>query len=411
MANATIYFDNNATTPMANVVKTEQIKWMDFCANPSSSNKNGKLVADQIDQVRSKINKFNSLQSKYRILFTSGATESNCFILRSVVDSFYARITALKTKTTIKPHIITTAIEHHSILECLETLSDKIETTLIKPNHCGEITAQQIADSIKSNTILISVMYANNEIGTIMDIKSIGEVAHKNKIPFHTDATQIYGKTRINIPACNVDALTMSWHKLYGPRGLGMLIIADTFIKGYKLQAQITGTQQYSLRGGTENFPAIIAASSAIDYTFNKRDKKNEKLLKLKTAFLNYIKKTYDVIDIRDVKNVEPDKKDKPKIILIGSGCTILPNTILLSIIKNNFCNIKFKKKLEENGIIISIGSACNTKNPKASHVLYAINAPKVVMRGVIRISFGDYNTITEVKKFSTIFSTLLDVF
>jgi cysteine desulfurase len=283
----------------------------------------------------------------------------------------------------------------------LNSLSDRIDITYIIPNQYGIIDPLLIEQAIKPNTALITIMFANNEIGSINPIKTIGEIAHRHNIPFHTDAVQIFGKIRVDMPKFNIDALSASFHKFYGPMGVGLLIIKKSFINGYGLVAQINGTQQNGYRGGTENVPGIAGSLAAMKYTFTKRDEKNNHLLTLRNLFISLLSKHYTVVNYADL----PKHGDKNCICIFGPTVdkqnSYLPNTILMSIIdyKHPFCNVKFKKYLENKKIIVSIGSACNTKSDKASHVLNSLNAKDYVKRGVIRVSFGDYNTQKDVKK------------
>lgn len=400
------YFDNNATTPLntkAFKAFTDNLK---ICANPSASNEEGKLAAAGIENVRKLLTKYCKLKDT-KILFTSGATESNCMIIRSLLTSFTCAIEKLPQEKRFKPHIICSKIEHHSILECLASVASAIELTEIEPDECGRITASAVEEAIRKNTLLITVMAANNETGVINEFQAIGKLARKNGVVFHTDATQLFGKYPIGTDYA--DAVSVSCHKWGGPKGVGYLFIRDSLIKNYKITGQISGTQQFGLRGGTENVSGIIASGVAFVQNFIKRKEKNEKLSKLQQTLMEFLRKNYEVYDNRDIKMLtEPGKSDKTaKIIIIGCGQK-LENTILLSVVKYNFCNIKFKKALEEKKFICSIGSACNTKNPKPSHVLYAMKIPPFVRSGVIRISFGDQNTLKEVREFCKVFSELV---
>ncbi len=418
--NKFLYFDNNGTTIICPKSEKIMIKWLK-CYNPSSNSKISNDTKKIIDSARNYIHKHCDTggPDKYVVLFTSGGTESNCAIIRMIVNSY---------QEIEKPHIVTSEIEHHSILACLHDLKSKniIDVSYIKPTIHGVITPESVKDAIKENTCLVSIMYANNELGTINDIKSIAKVVHESsgkrfRIPFHTDAVQLFGKYRIKVRNGNskgigdLDAISVSSHKFYGPKGIGFLIINQNVIKGFNLKGIINGSQQFGLRGGTENVPAIIASIEAIKYSFINRANKNKKLLYLKDLLLERLSKSYKFADYRDYIDY-PNDKDRDFIELLLLGPTnyikkVLPNTILLSIIKNkgkNFCNIKFKNKLNKEGIIVSIGSTCLTSDKKASHVLESIAAPDIVKRGVLRISFGDDTKISDVKKLSQVLIKLL---
>lgn len=396
-----IYFDNNATTKTCNESTKIMTQWIQSCSNPSGSNYLANASKTLIEKGNALIDDINSLKKQYYIVFTSGASESNCTLIHMVVDAW-----ARNVKTI--PHIISSSLEHKSILECLMCLHEdgKIELTLINPNIYGVIDPTAVEESIQKNTALITIMFANNEIGSINPIKRIGEIAHKNNIPFHTDAVQVYGKVKINIPDFNIDALSMSFHKLYGPQGVGLLIIKKKFVEGYGLKGTIAGTQQFGLRGGTENIPGIAGAVSALVKNFEKRQEKNKQLAILREFLIEKLSKKIRLDEYKDV--LEGKKSTGKAICILGPKDTksVLPSTVLLSILDydKDFCNVKFKKLLEDNNVIVSIGSACNTKSAKASHVLDAIKAPPIIKRGVLRISFGDENTLAELKTFINIF-------
>jgi cysteine desulfurase len=225
---------------------------------------------------------------------------------------------------------------------------------------------------------------------------------------------QLFGKYKIPLIKNNVDALSMSFHKLYGPMGLGMLIINNDLIDGYGIKGQISGSQQNELRGGTENVPAIASAIASTKHTFTKRDEKNKKMYLQKKEILLELEK---VIPRGKYKNYFGKKKPiRNEFILLGPECNnshknpnVLPNTMLISFVKNvqfegegykPFCNTNLKKGLNKKNIIVSVGSACSTSSKKASHVLYSIKAPEVIRQGVVRISLSDDTTSTDIKTF-----------
>lgn len=405
-----IYLDNNGTTKLCKEAKHAMIKWLESRANPSSDSIIAKKSKELMECAQKYVlNHCSVNSSKYMVIFTSGASESNCFILRAVVDSY-------KQHTGKKPHIITSATEHKSIIQCCNSLRDSgyASITYIEPNAYGCISPDLVKKAITPQTALISVMAANNEIGCINDIKAIGEVAHNNKIPFHTDAVQLFSKYKIPLVKNNVDALSMSFHKLYGPMGLGMLIISNELINGYGLKGQISGTQQKKLRGGTENVPAIAGAVAAIKFTFMDRDEKNKKMYLLKKHIIHELEKALPQGTYKSYFS-----KNKPKrneFLVLGPKSNgsyktpnVLPNTLMLCFIKNKsypkevykpFCNVDLKKGLSRKNIITSIGSACSTSSTKASHVLYSIKAPEIVRQGVIRVSISDNTTKKEIDTF-----------
>lgn len=398
-----IYFDNNGTTPQCKKSIDIVYKWMKICANPSSTNKQSLEAKKIIEDGKKYILKHCGVnKDKYTVIFTSGGSESNSFILRSTAAAYY------KAKK-IKPHIITSSIEHNSILSCCQQLvdNDLIELTKIKPNMYGLIEPLDIFEAIRDNTCLISIMFSNNEIGSINKIKQIGEIAHSNNIPFHTDAVQIFGKYKINLSTNNIDALSMSFHKLYSPKGIGMIIINNEFINGYKLESIINGTQQNGLRGGTENIPNIAGAIEGMKCNFENRISKNKKLLLYRNTLLDELSKYISIIYYDTYINSHKNSNnDKYFIVLFGPHRknikSYVENTLLLSIVSLDkpLCNKKLKLDLEKKGIIVSLGSACSENLNKESHVLKELGAPAVIIKGTIRISFGDYNSMEQVKKF-----------
>lgn len=365
-----IYLDNNGTTKLCKESVKAMNEWLESRSNPSTSSILGIKSKEMIDNARNYI-KNHCGDKDCKVIFTSGASESNCLIIRSIVD-----------KCNKIPVIITSAIEHKSILSLCESLQKekRIKLVVVKPDKYGHISPTDVEKAIKENKCvkLVSIMAANNEIGTINNIKEIGRISHKHGIPFHTDAVQIFGKYHMNMKKNNIDALSMSFHKLQGPMGIGMLVIG----KDIDLKSQISGTQQYSMRGGTENVPAIAGAVASIKKTFTNRDRKNNKLMKLREHLIKQLSEN----DI--------------KFILLGSPNNPLPNTVCISLQYDNFCNVKLKNYLNKKGIIVSIGSACNTKSKKASHVLNAIKASKKIKRGVMRISMGDDSKKSDLDTF-----------
>jgi len=402
-----IYLDYNATSPLCKEAAKEMNKWFGVCSNPSSMSKSGQLAKKMIQETKKYILRLCKGQGEYLVVFTSGASESNCMIIKSTIES-YRRIVGSRHK----PHVITTAVEHKSILKCCADNTKIAEFTYIKPNINGRINPADIKKAIKKNTCLISVMYVNNETGVISPIREIGKIAKVRGIPFHTDAVQAMGKCSIDINKNNIAALSASCHKFCGPPGLGLLIISKRFIKAYDLKGQIAGTQQYGLRGGTENVPAIAGVIPALKKKYNNRIKKNKKMLRLKLHLFAKLKQTGAILltlsqyKSTSVRNSIP-KKIKYWIIILGA-CEktmtkgIMPNTILLSIVKPKICNVKLRKYMMKSGITVSIGSACNTGSKKASHVLYAMDPkmPNEVKSGVIRVSMGDRSTVKDINMF-----------
>jgi cysteine desulfurase len=256
-------------------------------------------------------------------------------------------------------------------------------------------------------------MSINNEIGSINNIAKIARVCHDANIPLHSDCVQSFGKFQLDLSDVDApDSISASFHKFHGPVGAGLLIINNTFLHGYKLEAMICGSQQFGLRGGTESMPSIVGSVRAFQIAHQKRKRKNARLWKLKHRIISQLGKEFTIGNYIDYIN---EKSHNPlELIILGPTQFVrddyetwsAPNTILLAIAKNKgtpFCNMELREFLESHKIIIGIGSACLTSSPKASHVLDAIRAPPVIKRGVIRISMSDYTTIEEVDKFVNI--------
>jgi len=430
----TIYFDNNGTTIICPQAARTISKWQ-RCYNPSSDGKEAISARRLLKLSKNYIHKHCETggDDNYIVLFTSGATESNCTIIRMVVDAYHRNMFDT-------PHVITSEYEHHSTLSCLRDLEDnnRATVTYIKPSIYGIISPKEIGKAINEKTCLVTIMWSNNELGTCNNIREIAKITHdsstsKFRIPFHTDAVQMFGKHKFPMHGedkngmHDIDALSMSFHKLYGPKHVGLLIIKKNVVDGFDLRAIINGSQQGGLRGGTEDLPGIAGSIEALKYTFHNRTKKNMYLMKLKELLLELLEKQFKFINYKDYLKFDnnqlkfdndkislKDEKDDIELILLGHPDhkrKVLPNTILLAIIKNKgrpFCNVKFKKKLNKENIIVSISSTCLTSQNSSSHVMDAISAPKKIKNGVIRISLGDSNTEADVRKFVSVFTKLL---
>jgi cysteine desulfurase len=385
------YLDNNGTTLICDQAARTYAKWIK-CYNPSADSPLAKSARAVVDATRAYIQTLCNA-GNYDIVFTSGGTESNCFMLRSAVSS-YARIVKRK------PHLVVSAVEHHSILECCHSLErcNAATVTYIQPDMHGRIAPSDVEKAITSNTCLVSIMYANNELGTINNIPAIAKICQK-KVAFHSDCVQMFGKFKINMEKTGLDAISVSLHKLYGPKGIGLLLIRKDFVRGYELEGIINGSQQDGLRGGTENVPAIASALAAMKWNFHNRKAKNAKLEALCTSTIKRMAAHMPVVDYAAFL-ASPTKHP---FMLVVLGKQRIPNTLLMSFTKTSgtpFCNVAFKKALARENIVVSISSACLTASATASHVLTAIRAPEPIKKGVIRVSFSDYSTERDVARF-----------
>lgn len=396
------YLDANATTFMPDIVVKSMFKWVNK-GNPSGNYADANECKHLMNTFRDEILNNNNL-TNHTVIFTSGASESNSHIIISSVRSFMRRTGHL-------PHVIISAIEHKSIQLCCENLKldGLCEYTKVgvktDSTYFGIVHPNDLERAIKPNTCLISIMTANNETGIINDIPALAAVAHKHKIPFHTDCVQSFGKFGVYN---GVDACSVSFHKFYGPPGIGLLIIRNTFIKGYDLKALITGNQNYGLRGGTENIPAIGGAYAAYKYNLIERNEKNNYLLNMK----NLLKRTLNkYIPCYYFDEFEQQKYSKNKIFWIANrdDYKMLPNTLLIAVYKDNFCNLRMKEELEKHGVIIGLGSACNTSIAKLSDVVVSLDIPKELIGGILRISLTDDVTKHHIIQFVTHFINLQD--
>ena len=394
-----IYLDNNATTLMPAEVCQELLNWCNR-GNPSSGYASAVAARKMMDSFRNYLLDLCGCRGEYVVIFTSGASESNATILRGVVDSY-------EEVTGRVPHLVVSAVEHKSIIEAAHSMQKRhhARVTFVAPTPLGHIRPEDVAAAIEPDTCLVCVMHANNETGAINNIRAIGTIAHKNNIPFHCDTVQSFGKHPIQPLVENVDSFSISFHKLGGPPGIGALVVRRKFLEGYKLSPLIFGTQNGGLRGGTENLPGIGAAFAACRIAMQDRAAKNKRLGQLKSLLVTQLATKLPVRSYADY--LKSPGNQSLQIVVISGTDGYLCNTIMLSVVKRPepICNVKLKKALEQNGVVVSIGSACNTLSPKASHVVEAMGMDQFVRKGVLRISLGDDNTKDEILKFVEIFT------
>ncbi len=359
------YFDNSATTKISKAVLDSMLPYLkDNYGNPSSIYLLGRESKDAIDTAREKVAKALGCESK-NIYFTSSGSESDNWAIKGVAF-------ANKDKGN---HIITSSIEHHAVLHTCEYLErEGFEVTYLPVKSNGIVDIKELKKAIKKETILISVMYANNEIGTIQPIKEIGEIAKENEIYFHTDAVQAVGNIEIDLNKLDVDLLTLSGHKFNGPKGVGVLYIKDSV----KIEKLIHGGgQERGKRASTENVANIVGLGTAIELATKDINKKGKYLIQLREKC------------IKGIMNNIPDT------ILNGDPVKRLPGNV----------NVCFKYiegesillMLDQLGICASSGSACTSGSLDPSHVLLAIGLPHEIAHGSLRLSFSKDNTKEEV--------------
>lgn len=361
----TRYFDHAATTPVREEVIKEMLPYFGVSfGNASALYSKGREAKRALEEARERVG--NAIgASSHEIYFTSCGSESDNLAIKGIA---YAN----KDKGN---HIITTKIEHHAVLNSCQTLERKgYEVTYLNVNKYGEISLEELINAIKPTTILISIMFANNEIGTIEPIQEIGEIAKQRGITFHTDAVQAVGNCRIDVNKMNIDLLSMSGHKFYAPKGVGALYIRD----GINIEKiQDGGNQERGKRAGTENIAEIVGMGKAIELIYSEYEEYNKHLKRLRDYYIKELQKR-------------------------------LPNTKLNGSLENRLAgnaNISFSGinaqdlllQLDEVGICTSAGSACSTGNPMPSHVLTAIGLSQKLAEGTLRVSFGRDNTKEDV--------------
>ncbi len=360
-----IYLDNAATTRMKKEVLDEMIPYfIDKFENPSSIYSPSREINKSIEEARKVIADSINADSK-EIYFTSGGSESDNWAIKGI---------ALLRKDKGK-HIITSKIEHHAVLETCKYLEKEgFEITYLDVNEDGLISLEELEKSIREDTILVSIMSANNEIGTIEPIKEIGEICKKHNVLFHTDAVQAYGNIKIDVNEMNIDLLSTSAHKLHGPKGIGFLYVR----KGTMLNPLIHGgSQERGKRAGTTNAPLIMGFKKAVELKFKDMDKNNKYVIELR----DYL--------IKRIENEIPYCK------LNGSRDKRLPGNINFSFIFIEGEGMLLK--LDALGICASSGSACTSGSLDPSHVLLAIGLPHATAHGSLRISINEENTKEEI--------------
>lgn len=359
------YFDHAATTPTNENVLKEMLPYFTLnYGNPSSLYSLGRKSKKAVEDSRIKIARSIGANSK-EIYFTSCGSESDNLAIKGIA---YAN----KNKGN---HIITSKIEHHAVLNSCKTLEKQgFNVTYLNVDKDGMINLEELKNAITDKTILITIMFANNEIGTIEPIKEIGLIAKKNNICFHTDAVQAVGNVKIDVNELNIDLLSMSAHKFYGPKGMGALYVRSG-IEFEKIQDG--GHQERDKRAGTENIAGIVGIGKAIELAYNNFDKNNKIITDLRDYYISQIEEKI------------PDAK------LNGDRNKRLPGNANFS-----FKNIEGGEllfRLDDVGICASTGSACNSGSGEPSHVLMAIGVKEQIYKATLRITLGIDNTKEDI--------------
>lgn len=356
--NNVIYLDYAATTGVKDEVLKEMLPYFGIeYGNPSSIYGIGRHAKKAIEEARQRVARAINAQPK-EIYFTGCGSESDNTALKGIARS-------LKNRGN---HIITSKIEHHAILNSCKSLEKEgFEVTYLNVDKEGLINLQELENSITNNTILISIMTANNEIGTIQPIKEIGQIAKEHNVYFHTDSVQAIGNLKIDVNQMNIDSLSMSAHKFYGPKGVGALYVRDG-VPFEKLQDG--GHQEKDKRAGTENTAGIVGLGKAIELAYKNIDSYNEKLLDLREFYFSRIKQEFSEVKINGHRNKR------------------LPGNANVSFKEVNGGDLLLR--LDEMGICASTGSACNSASAEPSHVLVAIGVEPEYLQGSLRTTFGE---------------------
>ena len=363
--NVMIYLDNAATTKVRKEVLDEMLPYFsEYFTNPSSIYSPSRMVSKKVEEARSVIAS-TICASKDEIYFTSGGSESDNWAIKKIM---IGRMNKGK-------HLITTKVEHHAILESAKYLEELgFEVTYLNVDKDGLISLEELENAIRPDTIMVSVMAANNEIGTVMPLKEIGEICKKHGVIFHTDAVQAYGNEKIDVNEMNIDLMSTSAHKIEGPKGIGFLYVR----KGVMIKPLINGgSQEKGKRAGTTNAASIVGFAKAALIKFNEMEENNKYVLSLREHLIDRV------------------LNEIPYSILNGSRDKRLANN----------ANFSFRfiegegmlLKLDAKGICASSGSACTSGSLDPSHVLLAIGLPHEIAHGSLRITLNHSNTLEEV--------------
>lgn len=364
-----IYLDHAATTYIRpEVVKAMEKYYSQEFGNPGSFHTIGLRAKEAMNQARETIKTLINADKPEEIVFTGSGTESINLALKGI-----ARANKEKGK-----HIITSKIEHEAVLETCYYLEkhEGFEITYLDVDKCGRVCHNELKKAIRDDTILISIMYANNEVGTIQPIKQLSKIAKEHNILFHTDACQAGGTLNMDVKDLGVDLMTLNSSKIYGPKGVGLLYVR----RGIKIQAIIHGGgQENKLRSGTQNIPGIVGFAKALELGQAEKEKENKRLIQLREKLIKGIQETI------------------PKTFLNGHPIERLPNNVNVTILDVE--GEAMMLYLNEHGICASSGSACTSQSLDPSHVILALGLPFEVAHGTLRFTLGRQTTEEGINK------------
>ena len=360
-----VYADNAATTAASQVAIDAMLPYLNkVYGNPSSLHSVGQEAKEALDAARATVAQCLGCEPR-EIIFTSGGSEADN---QAIISA--ARFGARKGKK----HIITTAFEHHAVLHTLAKLEKEgFEVTYLDVKNHHNVSAQQVKDAIRPDTCLVTTMYANNEIGSVLPIPEIGAICKEAGVPFHTDAVQAVGHLKINVKEQNIDMLSLSAHKFHGPKGVGALYVRRNIPLTNVIHG---GAQERGKRAGTENIPGICGAAAALEEICGKMEENTVKLTAMRDKLIEGIMQI-------------------PHTVLNGDAKRRLPNNV-------NVCFEGIEGEsmllwLDAKGIAASSGSACTSGSLDPSHVLLALGRPHEIAHGSLRLSLSDYNTMEEM--------------
>ena len=372
-----IYADNAATTALSKAVLEEMMPYLTIeYGNASSLYDMGGRAKMAVEKARGQVAAAIGAEQK-EIYFTGGGSESDNWAIKGVAE-------AMAKKG--KKHIISTAFEHHAVLHTLEKLKKNgFEITLLPVYENGIIRVDELEAAIREDTALVTIMYANNEIGTIQPIAEIGEICKKHSVIFHTDAVQAVGNIKIDVKAENIDLLSMSSHKFHGPKGVGALYIR----KGVVIPNLIDGgAQERGRRAGTENTAGIVGMGKALELAINSMDERNKKLTQIRDRIIDGALK------------IERSRVN-------GDRVSRLPGNVSLC-----FEGVEGESlllMLDLKGVAASSGSACTSGSLDPSHVLLSLGLPHEIAHGSLRLSFSDDNTLEDADYILSVLPEIID--
>jgi hypothetical protein len=400
-----IILDPDIKTLYPSVIKVYK-EWINICPSLGDLSIQANAVNMISDCKKYVLQACNANEQDYTVFFTTGMSESNILILHSAIFSY-------KKLRGVKPHVIVSTIEHSSIIESVRLLEEggHVDITFVNPNIFGCVLAETVESAIRVNTCMISIMYANHELGAVNNIPKIGEIAHRHKIPIHSDCSYIFGKYNLDLSSNTIDSITAAFDVIHGPK-VGILIINNNFLNGYKLQNDVYLNQKI------KNIPTIssIAASyEALNCTLKNRTEKNTKLLKMRNLIISKLGKVFKLTDyISYMKHDTPtiisesdiSSKKKGDLIILGphilNESYYIPNIISFAIIakkESSLNNIKIKELLYDSDIIVGLPKCIN--NSETFYIQNSIKSPKNVQKNTICISIKDTTTSYDIDKFT----------